>query len=104
MSNINLALLAQNLDIETVEELHVYTGMLLNRLHPNLKVVETPDGSVFAAEFNIFKISDGTHRVITRTSIEIDPAFNSDRTKKLWKFVRRLDNANVQIPPAFLAN
>lgn len=102
MSALTLSTLSQNLNISTVEQLHVYTGMLLNRLNPTLQVLETQDGSVFAAQFNVFQISDGTQRIITRSSIEIDPSFASDRTKKLWMFAKEL--SNVQLPPGFLSN
>lgn len=102
MSSISLATLSQNLNIATVEQLHVYTGMLLNRMNSNLKVLETQDGSVFAAEFNIFTIADGSQRVITRTSLKIDPTYNSDKTKKLWMFVEEL--TNTAIPAGFLSN
>lgn len=102
MSGISLSTLSQNLNIATVEQLHVYTGMLLNRMNPSLRVLETQDGSVFAAEFNIFTIADGSQRVITRTSLEIDPTYSSDKTKKLWMFVNEL--TNTQVPSAFLSN
>jgi len=102
MSAISLATLSQNLNIATVEQLHVYTGMLLNRMNPNLRVLETQQDSLFAAEFNIFTISDGTQRVITRTSLALDPTYNSDKTKKLWMFVNEL--TNTAIPAGFLSN
>jgi hypothetical protein len=103
MSDINLAALAQNLNIATLEQLHLYTGILLNRLHSDLKVIETPGVAVSAAEFNIFTIADGSQRAIIRTSIAVDPTWNSDRSKKTWMFAQRL-NGNVQIPASFLAN
>lgn len=102
MSAISLATLSQNLNIATVEQIHVYSGMLLNRLNPDLRVLETANQAQFAAQFNIFQIADGTQRVMIRTSIEIDDNWTSDRSKKLWMWVKEL--SNTQIPPNFLNN
>lgn len=102
MSAINLATLSQNLNIATLEELHVYTGFLLNRVNPTLQVLETPTQVQYACQFNIFQVADGTHRVLTRTSLAIDPDWTSDKTQKLWKFVNQL--SDVQIPASFLSN
>lgn len=103
MSDINLQTLAQNLNITTVEQLALYTGMLLNRMNAGLKVNETANEAVNVAEYNIFTIADGSQRAIIRLSLPIDPTWNSDRTKKTWMFAQPL-NGNVQIPANFLSN
>lgn len=103
MSAINLTTLAQNLNITTVEQLHVYTGFLLNRLTPSLKFNEVAnEAAIPVALFNIFTMPDGTQRIITRTSIAIKPEFLSDRSKKLWMFADELDTSTI--PVGFLSN
>lgn len=103
MSDISLETLAQSLNIATAEQLHVYTGFLLSTIYPTLKVTEVANSEALrVAEFNIFTIADGSQRVITRTSIPIDPAYKYDRTKKLWMYTQPIDD--IQIPAGFLSN
>lgn len=102
MSAISLVTLSQNLNIATIEQLHVYTGLLMNRIYPTNQVLETPQQTQYACQFNTFQIADGSTRVLIRTSLPIDPNFVSDKSKKLWMFTGEL--GNLTIPPAFLSN
>jgi hypothetical protein len=47
---------------------------------------------------SIFTAADDTLRLLIRSSIELDPDYVSDRSKKLWMFAQEFEN--IAIPAA----
>lgn len=50
-------------------------------------------------DISIVSTADGAQRAICRASFELDPAYVTDATQKLWQFTQPLSNAAV--PAAF---
>jgi hypothetical protein len=101
MTAINLATDIPNA-IVTLEQLHAWSGTLLKRLNPTLAVLEAENLAQFVMQDGIFSAADNSDRLLVRASLEIDPDYKSDRSKKLWMFAREF--SNVAIPAAFKTN
>jgi hypothetical protein len=84
--------------IATVEQLVVWAGTLLDNVTGTKQIKEQENSLlVYAAQFQIFRAADETVRCIIRQSIELDPAYAADQSKKLWMFARALSTAEVPL-------
>lgn len=98
MSAININNQIPN-TIVTLEQLHVWSGLALSFIHPNTKVLETEVGSVHVMQNGTFQAQDGTERIFIRSSIELEPEFKFDNSKKLWMFAKEL--GQIVVPAGF---
>lgn len=101
MSSLNLANQIPN-SIVTLEQHAAWSILALARINPNLAVLETEARAELAVQTGIFRAADETTRLLLRASIELDPAFSSDTSKKLWMFAREF--GQTQIPASFTTN
>ena len=101
MTTISLATDIPN-SIVTLEQLHAWSGLTLDRINPSLAVLEAENLAQFVMQTGIFSAADNSNRLLIRSSFAVDPNFISDRTKKLWMFAKEF--SNVAIPTAFKEN
>ncbi len=84
--------------IATVEQLAVWVGTLLDNVTGTKQIKEQENSLlVYAAQFQIFRAADETVRCIIRQSIELDPLYVADQTKKSWMFARPLTTAEIPL-------
>lgn len=77
----------------TLERIHVWSGAAMLALSPNLVVVEGQGFNERAVQLNPFYISaDNKHRLITRTSIQLNTAYLSGGLK-FWEYALELSTA-----------
>ncbi|PSB20550.1 glucose-6-phosphate dehydrogenase [Phormidesmis priestleyi ULC007] len=88
--------------IVTLEQLHAWSGLTLDRINPSLAVLEAENLAQFVMQTGIFSAADNSNRLLVRSSFAIDPDFISNRTKKLWMFTKEF--SGVSIPQAFKEN
>lgn len=87
-------------NINTLERLHVWSGLALARLNPVLQVLEVPGFSAErVAQSTLIKADDGTNRIVIRTSIAIDGDYATDTTTKFW--MKAIDLSNTTLPNSF---
>jgi hypothetical protein len=80
---------------DTVEKLHVWSGAVLLAVAPTLVVIEGQGFNERAVQLNPFFISaDNKHRLITRSSIQLDPAYLSGGLK-FWQYAMVLSTATI---------
>ncbi len=87
--------------INTLEATVAWGAMALATMHPNKRVLETELQNEYVAQYGIFKAADGTTRLFVRMSFQLDPAYLSDNTKKLWGHVQEFND--TAIPQGFLS-
>jgi hypothetical protein len=90
-------------NINTLEKLHLWSGLTLRAINGSKAVVENegflPERLV-QVPF-IESPNDGVRSVV-RVNIQLDPAYASDKTKKLWEFANELTGGSM--PPAYTSN
>lgn len=101
MSAINISTQIPN-SIVTLEQHIAWAGLTLGRINPTAGVLEAQNRTESVVQTAIFTAADDTTRLLVRASLELDPAFMSNNSKKLWMFVREF--SNVAIPAAFTQN
>lgn len=82
--------------INTLEKLAVWAGTVLNDLHTGLSVVESSDYMERAAQsapYLITAVDPAVWRVITRTSIELQPQWR--RSGKIWEYAKELSTQSI---------
>jgi hypothetical protein len=74
-------------NINTIEQLHVWTGMCLHELYPAVTAVEGVNIQEFAVVANNYYVgASNKRRQVTRTSLELEGTALS-ANKKLWQSV-----------------
>lgn len=101
MTAINIATQIPN-SIVTLEQLVVWGIVTLGRVNPTTAVLETDTRAELAVQTGVFSAADETTRFMGRVSIELDPAFMSNRDKKFWMFAEEF--GDVQVPAAYTSN
>lgn len=89
--------------INTLERLTAWALHALATANPKASVLEALDRTEFAAQVGIVKAADGTERLLGRVSIEMDPLYRTDNSKKLWMHAREIEGS-AQLPPGFKSN
>ncbi|MFE4104793.1 hypothetical protein [Almyronema epifaneia] len=83
--------------ITTLEQLHAWSGLALENLFRGQTYKETTgdidSGLAPLTDASIVTAADKSVRLISRTSIELNPSYQSDSTKKLWEFAEPLGDA-----------
>lgn len=88
--------------INTVEKLHVWTGLLLANLNPSLTAIEGVGYTERCAQAGIYYVAaDNKYRALIRDSIQISPDYLAGGDK-LWTYAQEL--SNTAIPAIFTAN
>jgi hypothetical protein len=81
--------------VNSVEKLFIWATMVLARVNPTRRVVESPDLSAINVVVpNVIKADDNTVRFVGRVSIELDSNYGTG-TQKLWEFAKDLDNVAI---------
>lgn len=88
--------------IDLLERHLAWSALALDFLNPTLAVLETPERAEKCVQTSLFQAADNTYRLLVRATLEVDPTYVNDRTKKLWMFVKELNN--VAIPTGFTSN
>lgn len=89
-------------NINTVERLALWSGLLLSRLNPTLSVLEVANATPEkAAQISFFRAADNSLRVNIRLSIPIDGTYET-QVRKFWENAQEL--SNTAIPTAFTSN
>lgn len=101
MTAINIATQIPS-NIVTVEQIHAWSGFLLTFVNPNVSVVETPTRAEQLAQSAIFRATDSSLRLLTRTCLPVDESFMHDRQKKSWMYIN--EASNVVVPVGFTQN
>jgi hypothetical protein len=86
--------------INSVERLAAYSLLLLTRLNPDLKVIETSGSTVRVVESVIIPADDGSIRLVGRFSLPLDPDYITDTVQPLYMNIQ--DISNVTIPSDWL--
>lgn len=90
--------------IATLEQAAAHALLALESLYGGTKYKEA-DGTAIDAglalliDTSYISAADGTKRLIARVSLPLDPAYVTDKTKKMWLHVQPL--GNTQLPVAF---
>ena len=88
--------------IDTLEKLHVWSGLTLANINPALIAVEGVGYSERCAQAGIFYVAaDNKYRALIRGSIQMSPDYLAGGTK-LWQYAQPL--SNTAIPALFTAN
>lgn len=101
MTAINIANQIPN-SIVTLEQAICWACLAGATINPSIASLETQNQSELVMQTAIFTGADKTQRLLLRASIELDPAFMYDRSKKLWMFAREI--SQTQLPAAFTTN
>lgn len=101
MSAINISNQIPN-NIVTMEQIFVWSGLALQFMNPQHKIVETEAGGVNAMQSGMFTAFDGSERIFIRGSIALNPAYKVDRTQKLWMFAEEF--GQIVVPTGFTTN
>lgn len=90
-------------NINTLEKLHVWSGLALRALNGARSVVEA-EGLLpeRVAQIPLIETPNDGIRFIVRANIQLDPAYASDKTKKLWEFANEITTGSL--PTAFTTN
>lgn len=88
--------------IDTVEKLYVWSGLVLANLNPGLTAIEGVGYTERCAQAGVFYVSaDNKYRALVRGSIQMSPDYLAGGAK-LWTFAQALSNS--AIPPIFTSN
>jgi hypothetical protein len=89
MTTLTLSQIPAN--INTLEKLHLWSGLALRALNGGNAIVEAngllPEP---VAQAPTIETPNNGVRHVVRVNIGLDPAYASDRTKKLWEFALEL--------------
>lgn len=85
-------------NIDTVEKLAAWVGLLLHRANGTLKVIESPGFSDYACQASIFQADDGTQRLVVRLNLQLTDSY-AEADAKLWTQITPF--SNVAIPSAY---
>lgn len=89
-------------EINTVENLAIWVGLVLQKINPSQTALEGVGPAQKVAQIGIFQVEQtGQTRVVVRQSIEIEEDFIYDG-KKLWE--QGLPFSSNPIPDPFLNN
>ena len=87
-------------NINTYERLNAWSSIVLGTLNPQASTLEVDNQNpIRNAQFQIVKSADGTHRLVMRNSLELDPTYAYDSTTKLWIKIKEI--SVVAVPAAF---
>lgn len=88
--------------IDTVEKLHFWSGLVLANINPSLTAIEGVGYTERCAQAGIFYVSaDNKYRALIRGSIQVSPDYLAGGAK-LWTYAQPL--SNTAIPAIFTAN
>lgn len=90
-------------NINTLERLILWGGLLASTINPTLSANEVPNAAgerMF--QFGIFTDASNVERALVRASIPIDSAYRSDNSKKLWMFAN--EASNIVVPASYKSN
>jgi hypothetical protein len=89
MTTLTLSQIPSN--INTLEKLHLWSGLALRAMNSGNAVTEV-NGALpeNVAQVPVIETPNHGVRHIVRVQIELDPAYASDKTKKLWEFAKEL--------------
>lgn len=89
MTTLTLSQIPSN--INTLEKLHLWSGLALRALNSANAVVEA-NGLLpeLVAQCPTIETPNNGVRHVVRVNIELDSAYASDKTKKLWEFAKEL--------------
>lgn len=88
--------------INTLEKLHVWSGLTLANINPSLTAIEGVGYTERVSQAGIFYVAaDNKYRALIRGSIQISPDYLAGGAK-LWTFAQEL--SNTAIPAIFKAN
>lgn len=88
--------------INTLEKLHVWSGLALANINPALSAIEGVGYTERCAQAGIFYVAaDNKYRGLVRASIQMSPDYLAGGAK-LWTFAQEL--SNTAIPVIFTAN
>jgi hypothetical protein len=89
--------------ITTLEQLHVWSGLALRAANgPKTSVENEGFLPERVAQCPIIETPNDGIRMLTRVCVQFDPAFSSDKTKKLWLFANELTVGTM--PTSFTSN
>lgn len=89
-------------NINTVEKLASWVGLLLARLNPTLSVLEQQNAQgERVCQASIFRASDGTIRLVVRLSMPLNDDYDT-ATTKVWESTQAI--SNTAIPAAYTSN
>lgn len=89
-------------NIDTLEKLHVWTSLALASVNPTKQILETENLTEFTCRYFVAIAYEGSTRLVDRTSIPINPAYLSDKSKKFWEFA--LPISDTALPTTFKSN
>lgn len=84
----------------TVEQYCAWSGLLLHRLNPTLRVLETENNSELACTAATFTADDNTERLLLRINLKLDSNWQST-AQKLW--IATQEFGGTQAPAGYLA-
>lgn len=86
--------------IVTVEQYVAWSGLLIHRLNPTLKVLETENSSELACTAATFTADDNTERLLLRINLKLNPNWQAT-AQKLWMATQEL--SQTEAPSGYLA-
>lgn len=87
-------------NIDTVEKLGLWVGMLLHKMNKPLVKIEQRNGQqIPVTDFYLFTDPDGETRAIVRLNFKMSDSYLSDNSQKFWQFVE--DFSQTTIPTDF---
>jgi len=88
--------------IDTVEKLHVWSGLVLANINPALTAIEGVGYTERVSQAGIFYVqADNKYRALIRGSLQISPDYLGGGAK-LWTYTQPL--SGTAIPAIFTAN
>lgn len=88
--------------INTVEKLHLWSGLVLANINPGLTAIEGVGYTERCAQAGIFYVAaDNKYRALIRGSIQMSPDYLAGGAK-LWTYAQEL--SSTAIPAIFTAN
>lgn len=88
--------------INTVEKIHAWSGLLLANVNPQLTAIEGVGYTERCAQAGVFYVAaDNKYRSLLRVSLQVSPDYLAGGGK-LWTYAQEL--SNTAIPSIFLAN
>ena len=81
--------------ITTIEQLHCWTGLVLEIVNPDLTVIEGSGSAVPACDTGIFDVPQTKEtRLICRASLAVNQSF-SYSGKKFWEEIKELSSNSL---------
>lgn len=80
--------------LTSVEALHAWTGILLHRGNPTLKVLETQNYSDYACQSSVFTAEDKSTRLVIRINLELEADYATSG-KKIWASVKEFSEQAI---------